>query len=145
MHATLLACFREVRGFYVLRSRTTCSMPATAERAVARSHFSPRRWATPGWMKFRKSFASLDCFAVFGLMISSFSATWMYSYKFHRSRSFGSGLVVRSPLALRAAMALAICAAGRVLRTQRSRASAAEPAGTIAALYSPFDKALVTA
>jgi DNA invertase Pin-like site-specific DNA recombinase len=37
--------YRAAQGpsVYDVRSLTTCSIPATAERAVARSHFSPRR------------------------------------------------------------------------------------------------------
>src|SRR5260370_35943609 len=96
-------------------------------------------------MKFRKSFASLVCFAVFGLMMPSSADTSMHSCRFQRSRSFGSGLEVMFPLALAAVMALVMSEAWRWRSAHRSRASAAEPARTVAAFHSPCARALLIA
>lgn len=128
-----------------VRSLTTCSTPATAESAVARSHFCVSRNALPGWMRLRKSFASLDWIA-FSLLIMPISlVTSMYSCRCQFSSGPLAWFPASAPLVRRAVTALVTSVGNLCCRAQRSKASITDPASTVVAFHSPFDRARLTA
>ena len=124
-------------------SLITCSTAATAERAVPRSQTLSWRSARPGWIKFRKSFASRACQAVSALITSPSAATSINRWRSHFSRFVGGFLTPAFLTAL--AIAVSRFSSSCRCNTHRSNASRIEPARTVAALHSPLDKALFIA